>query len=1214
MPVTWKINGVTLAALRATQLVLRLVNQAADALSFSRPAATADADRYTVAPTISFTGGSGSGAAATATIADGAVNSLSLTAGGGGYTSPPTVVFSGGTAAARAVLSATSLATVAISAVGTGYTSAPTVSVVGGGGAGAVVTAQLAPRSVASIGVTAGGSGYTSAPAVALTGGGGSGATAVAVLDAGVVTAILLTNGGAGYTSAPSVSFSGGGGSGAAALATLPSRGVGSVTISNGGNDYVNPFGVYFTGGDGSGASGIAQLAATGRIRNVFIPFGGGGYGFTSAPSVAFSGGGGSGAAGTAVLGTGSYVAAIAVTNGGSGYTAPPSVNFSGAGGFTSAVAVLSGGVVVAVVITGASAGYSSAPSISFTGGGGSGAAATAYLHTSTVASVTITNPGSGYATAPTVSFSGGGGTGGTPTAVVGRAVTSVSITSPGFGYTTPPTGVDFSSGVGTGAAGTAVLQGVAIDSLSLTSGGTGYTSAPMVAFSGGGGSGAAATATVPRAVASITVTNPGSGYTSAPTVSFVGGGGSGTTAAAILAPTSIISLTLTDPGAGYTSLPSLVFSGGGGSGAAGNATLSPTSVASLELVSGGGGFRPGDVIVLTRTEGAGDPVTWFRGVVRRAPRRLAPESETVAIEALGPWHWLERTPYLQSWKAPANPDDTASVLISYLRGRAILNQDASGNKIDAKAFLEEVLAYCAAAVAAATGTAPFTYVVDASLAVTLPWDEVTDLSCADAIGRILSILPDTVAWVDYAPTVPVIHLSRRPELDALALPVLPPGGSSDFAAAVRSTIDLAPMPEQQRTKVVLIYVSTNRANEASWETFDIDAWPVGSAPNHPDALVRTIQLAGSVAQSLVLTQKVNVDPIPAALATGSSVITSGADFSTLAAWWKKHAPDLAKSNVTIKSFRGGTRTLDDGSAVNGALGNELMTGAVTDWMESEHDIVVESQLVQIQIDVEITDPADAAKKERQVWPFSVVIRATNATTRTYQFTESSSVTPPEEIPSGLAQAIHAAIAPLHYEGHVHLTEREPTVNALVGRVLNLTGDLAAWATMNALVQAAAISIDDGRTELRVGPPRHLGVGDLIDLFRANRTRRAVTGFQTRTTGKSGGNAGQQGLSYHLPAALVASRQAPQSRIIKTALTMAGVVPTSTEVATALAASWASPDRPFAGDVVVLTVSGVPKLAYRITLTNIGTSDLRSVSFTVASVTYYGYLTQLGAF
>lgn len=51
---------------------------------------------YTSAPTVSFTGGGGTGAAATATIAGGKVTGFTITNKGYGYTSTPTVVLTGG--------------------------------------------------------------------------------------------------------------------------------------------------------------------------------------------------------------------------------------------------------------------------------------------------------------------------------------------------------------------------------------------------------------------------------------------------------------------------------------------------------------------------------------------------------------------------------------------------------------------------------------------------------------------------------------------------------------------------------------------------------------------------------------------------------------------------------------------------------------------------------------------------------------------------------------------------------------------------------------------------------------------------------------------------------------------------------------------------------------------------------------------------------------
>lgn len=62
---------------------------------------------YTAAPTVTFTGGGGTGVTATASITSGTVSALTITANGTGFTAAPTVVFTGGTAGTSATASAT---------------------------------------------------------------------------------------------------------------------------------------------------------------------------------------------------------------------------------------------------------------------------------------------------------------------------------------------------------------------------------------------------------------------------------------------------------------------------------------------------------------------------------------------------------------------------------------------------------------------------------------------------------------------------------------------------------------------------------------------------------------------------------------------------------------------------------------------------------------------------------------------------------------------------------------------------------------------------------------------------------------------------------------------------------------------------------------------------------------------------------------------------
>jgi hypothetical protein len=70
---------------------------------------------------------------------------------------------------------------ITITSGGTGYTTAPTVAVAGS----ATATATVSGGIVTAITITSAGSGYTSVPAVTFSGGGGSGAAATATLKGG---------------------------------------------------------------------------------------------------------------------------------------------------------------------------------------------------------------------------------------------------------------------------------------------------------------------------------------------------------------------------------------------------------------------------------------------------------------------------------------------------------------------------------------------------------------------------------------------------------------------------------------------------------------------------------------------------------------------------------------------------------------------------------------------------------------------------------------------------------------------------------------------------------------------------------------------------------------------------------------------------------------------------------------------------------------------
>jgi hypothetical protein len=201
---------------------------------------------YSFPPTVTAYGGEGSGATFSAVVENGVVVAVNIVSPGSGY-QPVDIVqlaFSSGgasnSAILEAVMTARSIQSIIVTAGGNGYTSPPTVVVTGGGGTGVVATANLTGTSVSSVSVTNGGTGFTSTPTISFTGGGGSGAEAYASVPGSSVSSINIISGGSGYGTTPLLTIVGGGGTGATATATLTNGVITSTSVTNGGSNYTS--------------------------------------------------------------------------------------------------------------------------------------------------------------------------------------------------------------------------------------------------------------------------------------------------------------------------------------------------------------------------------------------------------------------------------------------------------------------------------------------------------------------------------------------------------------------------------------------------------------------------------------------------------------------------------------------------------------------------------------------------------------------------------------------------------------------------------------------------------------------------------------------------------------------------------------------------------------------------------------------------------------
>ncbi len=235
---------------------------------------------YSGPPTVAISGGSGTGATATAILANGRVVDVVITNPGSGYlpTDSPLLVatFTGGgnsnkIAQGTASVGGGGVVSVTVTDGGTGYTNQPSVTFSGGGAStqatGVAQGATVGALSIANILVVTPGVGYTSDPTVTIgaPSGGGNTATANATIGLNGILSVTVTDGGDSYATTPTVVITDptGFGTGAAAVANMSSGTVASVTVTNPGQNYQNAV-VRFVGGNPLVAAATLQLMPAG--------------------------------------------------------------------------------------------------------------------------------------------------------------------------------------------------------------------------------------------------------------------------------------------------------------------------------------------------------------------------------------------------------------------------------------------------------------------------------------------------------------------------------------------------------------------------------------------------------------------------------------------------------------------------------------------------------------------------------------------------------------------------------------------------------------------------------------------------------------------------------------------------------------------------------------------------------------------------------------
>jgi hypothetical protein len=384
-------------------------------------------------------------------------------------------------------------------------------------------------------------------------------------------------------------------------------------------------------------------------------------------------------------------------------------------------------------------------------------------------------------------------------------------------------------------------------------------------------------------------------------------------------------------------------------------------------------------------------------------------------------------------------------------------------------------------------GTAGDPPLITSPIGITVPIDEVRDITIAEVIRKELRWHPDAVTWFDYSTSPPTLHIAQRPALPAATFNI--------------STKPLSAVNIDRRDDLVL---------DAVMLKFEILSEPGGVQHQY----IQTDYFPAESTALGVFKATIDLKGFSSSYITGD-IECAAIDVSSLA-WWRSHFSYLAEDNSRLLSLE----LVSAGGRPAGSedYPSELTRGQLAEWMEYGGR---QEKLMAI-VTMEVEDPTTHAK-EKRTQNISLDITATDAPAGTHHLTTLASYTAGDPVPVGLAEAFYNALKDVQYSGSVELTEQEVdtalraqdiTDRTGVGLVFNLTGGAGAgaeWATMRAMVQEANFDVDTGRTVFTFGPPRHLGIDDMIELLMVTRRRMIYTNPAARGGTISGGSQIQLG-------------------------------------------------------------------------------------------------------
>jgi len=231
--------------------------------------------------------------------------------------------------------------------------------------------------------------------------------------------------------------------------------------------------------------------------------------------------------------------------------------------------------------------------------------------------------------------------------------------------------------------------------------------------------------------------------------------------------------------------------------------------------------YAYGDTIRIYR-----DGTCIFVGTITTLPATGRAGEERRTYVASSAWWKLQRIIYQQPYVKKS--EDFTTFLGSYST-KVVLGQDSWGRKITTNYQITDIVSY-----AAGHGSGLSLGAALATL-VTPYLQEARDITCADAIRRMIALSPDCVGWCDYSTGSCLMRLQRRAALSTLTL---------DLADKnlVEVLSNIGPRNDLLIRGVLFTYITT--AEDADGKTWTRETRDTAGAITGEGVVAATIELA----------------------------------------------------------------------------------------------------------------------------------------------------------------------------------------------------------------------------------------------------------------------------------------------------------------------------------------------------------------------------------